>query len=195
MIRTQSPQSAHKRRGVSLVHLLIVITCTGIITTAAITTIISMIRSHGRVAGNWLPQYQLLRLTEALRQDTHAARIADITTQDNAPLLTLKTSSSSTRRVTYLASHNEVIRTETDGDKSLNSEAYRLPDWTVRFEPVSTVKPSSITVGQSLTLTCEHFAPNSSTAKDIGNRVRDRVIVTLGLDHRHANAATTEATP
>ncbi len=173
------------RSGMSLIQMLVVISMIGVISMVAITTIISMLREEGRTAQVWINQHSLQRLSDDFRRDTHAARTAAITTQDNVPVLILETDSSPPKSVTYIASSREVIRRETDGDKVLRREGYRLPDCQVRFDsPATSGEASRLKSGQVVQLTCRRpsAAPlNRLTPLPLRD---ERVLAVIGHDHR-----------
>ncbi|MFM9962124.1 MAG: hypothetical protein ACKV2Q_12965 [Planctomycetaceae bacterium] len=181
---TSSPKFA-ARAGITLTQILVVISLTSVITMAAITTIISMLRQEGRTTQVWLSQQTLLRLSDDFRNDTHAARIAEITTQNNAPALIFLGSTETTKSVTYLVTEHQVTRRETDGDKLLRTESYRLPDSQVTFDSSPSRNDSSrLTTGETVRLTCRR--PN---APPINQRTPpplhdEHILAVLGRDHR-----------
>ena len=174
-----------KRAGVTLTQMLVVIALTGVITTAAITTIITMLRLEGRTTQVWLSQQTLLRLSDDFRSDAHAAKFAEITTQNATPALILQDNTETTKSVTYLVAEHQVTRRETDGDKLLRIEVYCLPDSVVRFESTSAKNdPPRLTSGENVRLTCRR--PN---APPINQRTPpplhdEHVIAVIGRDHR-----------
>ena len=177
--------SARPRTGVTLTQMLVVIALTGVITTAAITTIITMLRLEGRTTQVWLSQQTLLRLSDDFRSDAHAAKFAEITTQNDAPAVIFQSSREATKSVTYLVAEHQVTRRETDGDKLLRTEVYRLPESFVRFDSTSSKNvPPRLTSGESVQLTCRR--PN---APPINQRTPpplhdEQVVAVIGRDHR-----------
>ena len=167
------------RRGTSLIHMLVVITMLGFLTTAVITTMVTMMRAQGRAAGVWVVHHQWLRLTDDWRRDAHAALSAEITQQDNAPAFVLR-SADVTHRITYVANKNGVTRRETDGDKLVRTETYRLPDWKVRFEAAT----KTLSVNQAAKLICQHpNAPRPTPKTEVPLR-EDSQLAVIGRDHR-----------
>ena len=86
------------RRGTSLIHMLVVITSLGFLTTTVITTMVTMMRSQGRAAGVWVVHHQWLKLTDHWRRDALAALSAEITQQDNASAFVFRSNDASHRR-------------------------------------------------------------------------------------------------
>ena len=194
-------------RGTSLIQMLVVITTLGFLSTAVITTMVSMMRAQGRAAGVWVVHHQWLRLTDDWRRDAHAAMSAEITQQNDSPAFVLRSSSAS-HRITYLAGRGEVTRRETDGDKLLRTETYRLPDWTVRFEASSTSaeqqssesNPRSrsretsirtltssatlLSVNQTVQMICRHPNAPRPTPKTSVPLREDSQLAVIGRDHR-----------
>ncbi len=179
-----SPKFA-RRAGVTLTQMLVVIALTGVITTAAITTIITMLRLEGRTTQMWLSQQTLLRLSDDFRSDAHAAKFAEITTQNGAPALIFQDKSESTKSVTYLVVQHQVTRRETDGDKLLRTEVYRLPDSQVTFgSTTSKNDPPRMATGETVQLTCRRpNAPpmNQRTSPPLHD---EHVVAVIGRDHR-----------
>lgn len=174
-----------KRAGVSLTQMLVVIALTGVITTAAITTIITMLRLEGRTTQTWLSQQSLLRLSDDFRSDAHAAKSVEITTQNNAPAVIFQNSREVTKSVTYLVAEQQVTRRETDGDKLLRTEVYRLPDSQVTFgSTTSKNDPPRMTTGETVRLTCRRpNAPpmNQRTPPPLHD---EHIVAVIGRDHR-----------
>ena len=177
--------SARSRAGVTLTQMLVVIALTGVITTAAITTIITMLRLEGRTTQVWLSQQTLLRLSDDFRSDAHAAKSAEITTQNDAPAVIFQSSLEATNSVTYLVAEHQVTRRETEGDKLLRTEVYRLPDSQVTFgSTTSKNDPPRMATGETVQLICRR--PN---APPINQRTQpplhdEHVIAVIGRDHR-----------
>ncbi len=187
-VRGLTPSGSPKfasRTGVTLTQMLVVIALTGVITTAAITTIITMLRVEGRTTQVWLSQQSLLRLSDDFRSDAHAAQFAEITTQNANPALIFQDHTETTKSVTYLVAEHQVTRRETDGDKLLRTEVYRLPDSQVTFgSTTSKNDPPRMATGETVQLTCRR--PN---APPINQRTPpplhdEHVIAVIGRDHR-----------
>ena len=120
-----------------------------------------------------------------LNQRRTSAVSAEITQQNDSPAFVLR-SSSATHRVTYLAGKGEVTRSETDGDKVLRTETYRLPDWTVRFEAssASAEQPQSLSVNQTVQMICRRPNAPRPTPKTSVPLREDSQLAVIGRDHR-----------
>jgi hypothetical protein len=142
-------------------------------------------RLHAPTTQTWLSQHSLLRLSDDFRNDAHAAKFAEITTQNDAPAVIFQTSQEATRSVTYLVADQQVTRRETDGDKLLRTEVYRLPDRQVTFGATNSKDaPPRLATGESVRLTCRR--PN---APPIDQRTTpplhdEQVVAVIGRDHR-----------
>ncbi len=173
------------RAGITLTQMLVVIALTSVITMAAITTIVTMLRLEGRTTQVWMSQQTLLRLSDDFRSDAHAAKVAEITTQNDAPAVIFQSSAESTKSVTYLVAKHQVTRRETDGDKLLRTEVYRLPDNEVTFgSTTSKNDPPRIQAGETVQLICRR--PNTP---QINQRTPpplhdEHVVAVIGRDHR-----------
>ncbi len=167
------------RRGTSLIHMLVVITSLGFLTTTVITTMVTMMRSQGRAAGVWVVHHQWLKLTDHWRRDAHAALSAEITQQDNASAFVFRSNDAS-HRITYVVGRREVTRRETNGDKLIRTETYRLPDWNVRFE----ADAKSLATNQLAKLICQHpNSPRPTPTTPVPLR-EDTQLAVIGRDHR-----------
>lgn len=171
--------TATLRRGTSLIHMLVVITSLGFLTTAVITTMVTMMRAQARAAGVWVVHHQWLRLTDDWRKDAHAAIGAEIIQQDNSPAFVLR-SANAAHRISYVVGKSEVTRRETNGDKLVRTETYRLPDWSIRFESDS----KSLATNQLVKLICQHpNSPRPTPTTPVPLR-EDTQLAVIGRDHR-----------
>ena len=173
------------RAGVTLIQMLVVMALTGVITTVAISTIITMLRLQGRTTQVWMSQQSLLRLSDDFRSDAHAAIVANVTRQNDAPAVIFQTSTNATKAVTYFVAKHQVTRRETDGEKVLRTEVYRLPDSEVTFG--STTSPNDrprMVSGETVQLTCRR--PNTPPLSlRIPPPLHDEhVVAVIGRDHR-----------
>ena len=177
--------STHRRSGITLTQMLVVIALTSIITTAAISIIITMLRLEGRTMQVWMTQQTLLQLGDDFREDAHAAQSAEISTQNRTTTLIFRSGVSDTKSVAYVATESQVIRRETDGEKLLRTETYRLPEGEVLFGGISFgVESLRLSLGQSVRLTCRRPNVEAINRRTPAPRHDEHVIAVLGRDHR-----------
>ncbi len=173
------------RSGITLTQMLVVITLTSIITTAAISIIVTMLRLEGRTIQVWMTQQTLLQLGDDFREDAHAAQSAEISTQNQAATLIFRSGEVDVKSVAYVATENQVIRRETAGDKLLRTETYRLPEGEVLFGGTSSGdEPIRLSLGQSVRLTCRRPNVEAINRRTPAPRHDEHVIAVLGRDHR-----------
>ena len=190
-MKQQTPRRAPRRAGTSLVQMLVVISLTGVITMAAISIIITMLRLEGRTLQVWMTQQTLLQLGDDFRSDAHAAQSAEITTQNAAATLIFRSGAPVGKSVTYVATDSHVIRRETSGDKLLRTETYRLPESEVLFGGMSAGDESvRLNLGQSVRLTCRRPSAEAINRLTPAPRHDEHVIAVLGRDHRFEKPAT-----
>lgn len=180
MNRRNSP-----RAGITLTQMLVVIAITSVITMAAITTIITMLRLEGRTTQVWLSQQTLLRLSDDFRSDAHAAKSAEISTQNAVPQLIFQGSADSPISVTYIVAENQVTRRETEGDKLLRTEVYRLPDSQMTFGSVNSESDSSrLKSGETVQLKCRRPNGPPVNRRTPAPLHDEHVVAVIGRDHR-----------
>lgn len=184
-MKRQPSKKTHRRAGVSLTQMMVVIALTGVITTAAISVVITMLRLEDRTLQVWMTQQTLLQLSEDFREDAHAAQSAEMTTQNAAPALIFRSASAAAKSVTYLATQGQIVRRETDGDKLLRTETYRLPDGEFRFGTLSLMDQSTrASQGQSVRLICSRPNAEAMNRRTPPQRHDEHVIAVLGRDRR-----------
>lgn len=189
-MRHHASQKTHRRSGITLTQMLVVIALTSVITTAAISVVITMLRLEGRTMQVWMTQQTLLQLGGDFREDAHASQSAEITTQNQAPALIFRNGTSDSRIVTYLASENQVVRRETDGDKLLRTETYRFPEGEIQFGGIGTGDESRrLSLGQSVRMTCRRPNVEAINRRTPAPRHDEHVIAVLGRDHRFEKRA------
>lgn len=190
-MKHQSPTRTHRRAGLTLLQMLVVMALTSVITTAAISVVITMLRLEGRTMQVWMTQRTLLQLGEDFRKDAHAAKTAEITTQNEAATLIFRSGAETSRSVTYLATASQVIRRETDGDKLLRTETYRLPESEVRFSGIGAGnEPPRLSLGQDVQLICRRPNVEAINGRTPAPRHDEHVVASLGRDHRFEKPAT-----
>ena len=165
--------------------MLVVIALTSVITTAAISIIITMMRLEGRTMQVWMTQQTLLQLGDDFREDAHAAQSAEISTQNQTTTLIFRNGVADAKAVAYVATESQVIRRETDGDKLLRTETYRFPEGEFRFGGASSGDESlRLSLGQSVRLTCRRPNVEAINRRTPAPRHDEHVIAVLGRDHR-----------
>ncbi len=172
-----------KRAGFTLTQMLVVIALTSVISMAAISVVISMMRMEGRTMQVWMTQQTLLKLGNDFRDDAHAAQSAEINKQDEASTLIFR-SGPATTTVTYVATASKVIRNERDGEKLLRTETYRLPECEVRFDGVGAGEDSRFSLGQEVHLICDRPNAQAINRSTPAPRHAEHVSAMLGRDHR-----------
>lgn len=177
------------RAGITLTQMLVVIALTSVITTAAISVIISMLRLEGRTLQIWMTQQTLLQLGRDFCEDVHAAQSAEITTQNQAPTVIFRNGGAATKVVTYVALENQVTRRETDGDRLLRMETYRLPEAEFRFTAVGSRDEPRVIPGQLMSLICRRPNVEAINRRTPAPRHDEHVIAVLGRDHRFEKRA------
>ena len=190
-MRRQPSQFTHRRSGITLTQMLVVIALTSIITTAAISIIITMLRLEGRTMQVWMTNQTLLQLGDDFREDAHAAQSAEISTQNQTTTLIFRSGVADTKSVAYVATESQVIRREADGEKLLRTETYRLPEGEVLFGGISSGDESlRLSLGQSVRLTCRRPNVEAINRRTPAPRHDEHVIAVLGRDHRLEKRAT-----
>lgn len=184
-MRHGTSRNPHRRSGITLTQMLVVIALTSVITTAAISVIITMLRLEGRTMQVWMTQQTLLQLGDDFRDDAHAAQSAEIRTQNQAATLIFRSGATDAKSVAYISTESQVIRRETNGDKLLRTETYRLPDGEVLFGGIgSGDEPLLLSLGQSVRLTCRRPNVEAINRRTPAPRHDEHVIAVLGRDHR-----------
>lgn len=174
--------STHRRSGITLTQMLVVMALTSVITTSAISLVITMMRLEGNTIQVWMTQRTFLQLSQDFRKDAHAAQFAEITQQNELPVLIFRNEPKS---VTYVATVGQVTRRETDGDKLLRTETYRIPESNVWFERTgSSEDPPRIGTGQSVRMTCRRPNQESINRRTTAPRHDERIVAVVGRDHR-----------
>lgn len=190
-MRHHMPPRLSRRAGISLTQILVVIALTSVITTAAISVVITMLRLEGRTMQVWMTQQTLLKLGEDFREDAHAAQSAEFTTQNEAPVLIFRSEGVTSKSVSYVATESQVVRRETDGDKLLRTETYRLPEGDVRFGGIrASDEPSRLSLGQSVRLTCRRPNVEAINRHTPAPRHDEHVVAVLGRDRRFEKRVT-----
>lgn len=195
-MRVRRLHAGRRRAGITLTQMLVVMSLTTVITTAAVTVVISMLHLEGRTTHTWMSQETLLRLGDDFRDDAHAARFAEITTQNEAPAVIFQEAAGASRRVTYLAAEHQVTRRETDGDRVLRSEVYRLPECDVRFGSTTGAETSGrFRAGSAVRLTCQRPNVAPINRRTLVPRHDEQIVAVVGRDHRFEKPATNEMDP
>lgn len=190
-MRRHTSQSTPRRSGISLTQMLVVIALTSLITMAAISIIITMLRLEGRTMQVWMTQQTLLQLGDDFREDAHVAQSAEIRTQNQATTLIFRSGVADAKSVAYVTTEGQVIRRETDGDKLLRTETYRLPEGEVLFGGIGSGDESSRwNLGQSVRLTCRRPNVEAINRRTPAPRHDEHVIAVLGRDRRFEKRVT-----
>ena len=184
-MRHHKSSETHRRAGFTLTQMLVVIALTSVISMAAVSVVISMMRMEGRTMQVWMTQQTLLQLGDDFREDAHAAQSAEISTQNQVTTLIFRSGVADARSVAYVATESKVIRRETDGDKQLRTETYRLPEGQVLFGGIGSSDESlRLSLGQSVQLTCRRPNVEAINRLTPAPRHDEHIIAVVGRDHR-----------
>lgn len=190
-MRRHTARSPHRRSGITLTQMLVVIALTSVITTAAISIIITMLRLEGRTMQVWMTQQTLLQLGDDFRDDAHTAQSAEIRTQNQTTTLIFRGDAADAKSVAYVSTDSQVIRRETDGEKLLRTETYRLPEGEVLFSGLdSGDELHRLSLGQSVRLTCRRPNAEAINRRTPAPRHDEHVIAVLGRDRRFEKRVT-----
>ena len=182
-MRHHMSSKTHRRAGFTLTQMLVVIALTSVISMAAVSVVISMMRMEGRTMQVWMTQQTLLKLRDDFREDAHAAQSAEINKQNEAATLIFRRGPEPTT-VTYVATASKVIRNERDGEKLLRTETYRLPECEVRFGGTGAGEEPHLSFGQEVHLICDRPNAQAINRSTPAQRHDEHVSAMLGRDHR-----------
>lgn len=193
-IRPQTQSRSPRSHGLTLIQMLVVISVLGVLSTAAITMVITTMHTEALAASVWNNDRQFLRLTNDWRKDVHAAQFAKVDRQNDQPTVIFKAESAATRTVSYVVQSNHVQRRETDGERLLRTETYRLPDWQLTFaSPGSTAAEALLKSGDVLQLTCLRPYSTRLQSNITQPRREDHIVAVIGRDHRFEKPTKSEA--
>jgi prepilin-type N-terminal cleavage/methylation domain-containing protein len=134
----------HRRRGASLIEVMVVISITGIMISAAGVCLHGLYRIDQQVRETAVQRWAFHRLSLQLRMDAHAARQARL--QDGGPgsQPTLRLDGPGQQSVEYRAEPEAIVRTVRQADQVLHTETYAIGRrttvaWRVDSEEVQAV--------------------------------------------------------
>lgn len=116
-----------RRRGASLVEMLVVVSLMSIVLGTVVVTLHSMFRADQQTRTAIERQGTTTRLALHVREDVHAARDARLSAadQDSAPSLTLELDDNSS--IEYGLGGQGIDRLERRGDQIVHRDTFRLP--------------------------------------------------------------------
>ncbi|MSR57203.1 MAG: prepilin-type N-terminal cleavage/methylation domain-containing protein [Planctomycetaceae bacterium] len=123
-----------RRRGVSLIELLIVMAIAGVIITLTMTTIHLLLRSERDQSRAVWMTVTVSRLAQVFREDVHATTLAAIA-PEHEQLSRLALVAADGREIVYLASEHVLERVETQKGEESHRDQFHFPLGTrMRFE-------------------------------------------------------------
>lgn len=125
----------NKRRGASLIELMVVISMATAVLAMIGTIFHRMFQAEQGSARTALMERTTSRLAIQFRRDVHAARSAVHKTSPDgtAPILELKSQSDSTTAVVYFGGRDEVRRELVENGETRARESFRLPKCSTTF--------------------------------------------------------------
>jgi hypothetical protein len=120
-------KSSPARRGISIIEVLIVMTCVTIGLGLCAVTIQLLLRLEADGQGRYRSQVSLERLARQLRADAHAAADANVDAAKSGKAAILKLDIGPKRGVTYEPGNSSVIRVESRDGSIIRREQYSLP--------------------------------------------------------------------
>lgn len=115
-----------QRRGITLVELMVVVTMSGVIFSAAAVCLHGMYRADQRVRQESLHRSAVSRLARQLRTDAHRAVTARQLDDSPDGDQGLVFAGPWKRTIEYRVQDSEILRTVKDGDQVLHRDAFRL---------------------------------------------------------------------
>ena len=115
-----------QRRGITLVELMVVVTMSGVIFSAAAVCLHSMYRADQRVRQETLHRSAVSRLARQFRTDAHRAVAARQLDDNPADAQGLVFAGPSKRTIEYRVQDSEILRTVKDGEQVRHRDAFRL---------------------------------------------------------------------
>ena len=164
-----------RRRGMTLIEVLVVIGSSVVILGLIAGTIRTMARAEHATENHLVQGEVLAQLSESFRSHVHAARPAELIEQEQGEQLKLALVGS---EVEFRVQEHRVLRVVRSADGSLRQERYSLPPGsTVRFEIDRGHEPTTVTL-----VVARHPAgAPTGTPREL------RVEAVLGRDHRHSS--------
>lgn len=134
----------NKRRGASLIELMVVISMATAVLVMIGTIFHRMFQAEQGSARTALMERTTSRLAIQFRRDVHAARSAIRKTSPDgtAPILELKSQSDSTAAVVYFGGRDEVRRELVESGETKARETYRLPKCASTFPQLPDPDPA-----------------------------------------------------
>jgi prepilin-type N-terminal cleavage/methylation domain-containing protein len=127
-------ESIAKRRGVSLVEMLVVIAVTTVITTLGATMIVALMRSEGDGARALARTTNLARLARDFRRDVRAGTDIQIRAEDAEQPAEMIVRVAADTAIIYRVQEDAVVRLERRDGENAGVETYALPEGHGRFE-------------------------------------------------------------
>ena len=134
----KNTRTMRKRRGITLIETLVLITCVGVMLGLCAVTIQLLLRLHSDSQARISSAMVLDRLARQLRSDAHESQSAQLgagAAQAALPKGRLTLSLKPAHSITYTAGEHLIDRDETVSGKKVRHETYSLPrDQAAHFE-------------------------------------------------------------
>jgi prepilin-type N-terminal cleavage/methylation domain-containing protein len=189
MMRNRSEVKPSKvRRGVSLVELTITMTIGGLVLATGIGMLHLMLRTDKTLAESLWRGQTVSQLSEAFRGDVHAAHKLEFQppaneAAANEPMLpTLTLELADDHQVKYAVENNVVHRTETQADKTLQTNRFRFsPGTEIVIDVENANRPALVVRASNQKVLSPSSRPASVPMKEL------KIDAVLARDHRFEN--------
>lgn len=172
------------RLGVSLVELLIAMTIGSAVMAMGLGLLHLMLQTEHTLAKSLQRRQTVSQLSQAFRQDVHAARsVESIPRDDGQEAAGLRLKLSADRQVRYTAKDHVIRRVETEGEKTRQRAEFRFSAGSViSFQTETPPRVALVIESPNKTVT-----RNRQSGSDVPTR-KLTIQATLGRDHRFLEA-------
>lgn len=170
-----------RRRGFSLVEMLVVIVSMSVLLGVAVTTLTLLMRAGQTATSAVTSSLAVSRLAHDFRREVRAASAAEVEPGENGQPARLRLSVAPDRRVIYWREKTSILRREMSGDEVLRAEKY-----SVDASEVSFTVPESGQVTLAISTSLNDRAPTRGRSVSAVSR-RFQIDATVGADRRFQN--------